>query len=544
MRARWPAGALLLLTSCLTSCSGAAPPTSPEELPVELPGELPSSSPANTSASPRVVPPPAGAVADYQLGGAYEPADDVRVVVRDRTAEPAAGLYSVCYVNAVPDPAAGDGEWLREPGPAAARGRRRRAGPGLARGVPPRHDDPDKRAALAEVVGAWIDGCADAGFQAVEADNLDSATRSDGVLTMADAYAYSALLSARAHARGLAYAQKNAAGTTAEQARAAGFDFAVAESCQVYAECGDYTDVHGDRVLEVEYADDGREPFEEACAARGGRGVGGLPRPRAAARGVPGLRVRPLLTRTREHDRGPRRGGALPQDELAGHGPVRRLGQHPEVVQELAHGPATDLAQVVAHRAEPGHGDVGVLDVVETHDADVVGHPDPGVGARAHEAERDLVVGRDDGRDVRVGAQQGGARGEPGGGAPVGGERFDDVEAALGEERAPQLPAPPGGGAVGGPARWRSCRCPRSVRWVMAASSPGAGSLSAAGSSADPSPSMTTTGSPGTRGRGIACMSSVSTPRTTASTPEPTSEATASDTAATVGARSGHSARE
>ncbi len=78
----------------------------------------------------------------------------------------------------------------------------------------------------------------------------------------------------------------------------------------------------------------------------------------------------------------------------------------------------------------------------------------------------------------------------------------------------------------------------------MAASSPGAGSLSAAGSSVDPSPSMTTTGSPGTSGRGMACISSVSTPRTTASTPDPTSEATASDTAATVGARSGHSASE
>ncbi|WP_380170405.1 endo alpha-1,4 polygalactosaminidase [Kineococcus sp. DHX-1] len=236
-----------------------------------------------------MVPPPAGAVADYQLGGAYEPADDVRVVVRDRTAEPAAGLYSVCYVNAFQTQPQETGEWLRDHPDLLLRVDGDVVqDPGWPGEFLLDTTTPDKRAALAEVVGAWIDGCADAGFQAVEADNLDSATRSDGVLTMADAYAYSALLSARAHARGLAYAQKNAAGTTAEQARAAGFDFAVAESCQVYAECGDYTDVHGDRVLEVEYADDGREPFEEACAARGGE-VSVVYRDRELLpRGVPG----------------------------------------------------------------------------------------------------------------------------------------------------------------------------------------------------------------------------------------------------------------
>ena len=42
--------------------------------------------------------PTSGAV-DYQLGGAYEPADGVTVVVRDRTDEPLEGAYSICYVN-------------------------------------------------------------------------------------------------------------------------------------------------------------------------------------------------------------------------------------------------------------------------------------------------------------------------------------------------------------------------------------------------------------------------------------------------------------
>ncbi len=236
-----------------------------------------------------MTPPPPGVVADYQLGGPYPPADDVRLVVRDRTAEPAAGLYSVCYVNAFQTQPDETDDWLREHPDLLLR----------VDGSPV--EDPGwpgellldtstagKRAALADVVGAWIDGCADAGFEAVEADNLDSATRSDGALTMADAYAYSALLSARAHARGLAYAQKNTAETTAEQARAAGFDFAVAESCELYAECDDYTAVHGDRVIEVEYSDDGREPFEAACAARGGE-VSVVYRDRELLpRGVPG----------------------------------------------------------------------------------------------------------------------------------------------------------------------------------------------------------------------------------------------------------------
>src|SRR4051812_13878225 len=44
--------------------------------------------------------PPAGARADYQLGGAYAPPAGVRVVTRDRAARPVPGDYSICYVNA------------------------------------------------------------------------------------------------------------------------------------------------------------------------------------------------------------------------------------------------------------------------------------------------------------------------------------------------------------------------------------------------------------------------------------------------------------
>ncbi|GAB3898943.1 hypothetical protein GCM10029964_084170 [Kibdelosporangium lantanae] len=47
-----------------------------------------------------VAAPPAHATFDYQIGGAYGPPSGVRVVTRDHTAAPAAGLYNICYVNA------------------------------------------------------------------------------------------------------------------------------------------------------------------------------------------------------------------------------------------------------------------------------------------------------------------------------------------------------------------------------------------------------------------------------------------------------------
>ncbi len=43
--------------------------------------------------------PPSGGI-DYQLGGAYEPPAGTTVVVRDASADPVEGVYSVCYLNA------------------------------------------------------------------------------------------------------------------------------------------------------------------------------------------------------------------------------------------------------------------------------------------------------------------------------------------------------------------------------------------------------------------------------------------------------------
>lgn len=223
-------------------------------------------------ASTTVVPAPGNAVFDYQLGGAYRPASGVRIVVRDRHAVPVRDRYGVCYVNAFqtqPDEA---GWWKREHPELLLR----RDGRPVAD-----EDWPDellldtsttaKREAIAAIVGGWFDGCAASGFDAVEPDNLDSWTRSRGGLRRADNVALARLLTARAHAAGLAIAQKNAA-ELAPRGRGIGFDFAIAEECQVYDECGAYTRAYGRRVLEVEYDDAGGvRGFRAACRARGRR---------------------------------------------------------------------------------------------------------------------------------------------------------------------------------------------------------------------------------------------------------------------------------
>ena len=211
--------------------------------------------------------PPAGALPDYQLGGAYEPAADVRIVGRDRTAEPAAGRYSVCYVNGFQtqpgerelwaddllvtvdgDPLI-DPEWPDEVLVDTSTG--------------------DKRDRILELVAPWIRGCADAGFDAVEFDNLDSFTRSDGLLDVESNLALATAYVEVAHAAGLAAGQKNAAEFAERLRDEAGFDFAVVEECAAYRECGDYTDVYGDAVVDIEYTDNLPRDWSAVCSDAG-----------------------------------------------------------------------------------------------------------------------------------------------------------------------------------------------------------------------------------------------------------------------------------
>lgn len=244
--------------------------------------------------------PPANGTFDYQLGGAYPPAADVQVVSRDRTAEPAPGVYSICYVNLLQTQPDEPGQSATDP-PDGTTAWWQRHHPDLllrdAEGELVMDDvwgealfdvrTPARRDALFAVQRDWIAGCAQAGFDAVEPDNLDTHTRSTGLLTFAQTRAYLELVVPLAHAEGLAIAQKNTAGDDGYGAIGdrfvrteppQGFDFAIAEECGVHHECEAYTAVYGDLVYEIEYTDDNppvtregatRTVFAWACLDRG-----------------------------------------------------------------------------------------------------------------------------------------------------------------------------------------------------------------------------------------------------------------------------------
>lgn len=236
--------------------------------------------------------PPVGARPDYQLGGAYRPAGKVRIVTRDRSETPAKGRYGICYVNAYQTQVGEESRWEGANADLVLRD---------AAGRPVVDADwgeqlldtstASKRARLAAIVGGWITGCAKAGYSAVEPDNLDSWTRSDSLLTRADNLAFAKLLISRAHAAGLAIAQKNAA-EVSKQGHRIGFDFAVAEECQVWKECGSYTRYYGRHVIEIEYNDQPRAAFTKACKLRG-RTISIVRRDRnLVAKGQPGYYAR------------------------------------------------------------------------------------------------------------------------------------------------------------------------------------------------------------------------------------------------------------
>lgn len=211
--------------------------------------------------------PPTPAIADYQLGGAYSPPAGVGVVARDSTARPAPDLYNICYINGFQSQPADRERWLTE--------RRdlvlvERSGTPL---IDP--DWPDellldtstdaKRRRLADLFAPTIRQCRDAGFRAVEFDNLDSYSRSRGQLTPETNLDFAALLVRAAHDAQLAVGQKNAAELGARAKIRAGFDFAVTEECFQFRECDSYRNVYGDLVIDIEYPDNLSTPFDRVC---------------------------------------------------------------------------------------------------------------------------------------------------------------------------------------------------------------------------------------------------------------------------------------
>jgi hypothetical protein len=206
---------------------------------------------------------PTGTDVDYQLGGAAEPAANVGIVVRDRTEPPAEGRFNICYVNGFQAQPNEKRFWRNHPDLLL-------------------HDEdgqlvvdvawneplldvrtPAKRRALARIEGRWVRGCTRHGYVGVEYDNLDSFTRSDGLISRRQALRFAALLVRAAHRADLSAGQKNLAGFDGTRI---GYDFAVAEECGRYDECQRYVDHFGDQVLMIEYRE---QDFDATCAAYG-----------------------------------------------------------------------------------------------------------------------------------------------------------------------------------------------------------------------------------------------------------------------------------
>ena len=221
--------------------------------------------PAQPSETTSAFPDAAGV--DYQLGGSYPPPAGVGIVVRDSTAKPERGTYSVCYVNGFqtqPDDAARWAESdlvLRQ-----------------STGEPVKDPHwPDefvldigtavRRTSILDAMGPVIDRCRDAGFDAVELDNLDTYTRFPERIDRDAALAMAALYVDRGHRDGLAVGQKNSPDDAEAFATAAGFDFAVAEECAYFDECAAYTTAYGSRVIDVEYSDGLDGTFADVCHA-------------------------------------------------------------------------------------------------------------------------------------------------------------------------------------------------------------------------------------------------------------------------------------
>jgi hypothetical protein len=211
---------------------------------------------------------PPSARVDYQLGGAYPPPAGVSVVTRDSTAPPAKGLYSICYINGYQTQPQDKNHWLTHYPFLVLRHSNQTPvfDPNWPDEMLLDTSSAVKRHAIADVIGMRIDLCHRKGFQAVEFDNLDSWTRSRGLLTMRDNVALATLLVTRAHQDTLAAGQKNTTELGTRGRDQIGFNFAVAEECHRYSECSYYSSVYGARVIDIEYSGNLRGTFAQTCA--------------------------------------------------------------------------------------------------------------------------------------------------------------------------------------------------------------------------------------------------------------------------------------
>ena len=211
---------------------------------------------------------PSHAIFDYQLGGGYPPAPGIGGVSRDSLDMPAKDMYSICYVNGFQSQPDERMMWLK-----AHRALLLADEKGWPIVDPNWPDEfilntatAKSRSQIAAIINRTINICAKKHFVAVEIDNLDSYTRSGGRLTENGALALARLYAVKAHALGLAIAQKNAGDLGKRGRGEVGFDFAVAEECRRFDECALYAHAYGSKVIDIEYTDDLRGTIADTCA--------------------------------------------------------------------------------------------------------------------------------------------------------------------------------------------------------------------------------------------------------------------------------------
>jgi hypothetical protein len=213
---------------------------------------------------------PTAGLADYQLGGGYTPPAGVTIVERDSTDRPAAGTYSICYVNGFQTQPGTLADWERRAPSALLRDDAGQpvTDPGWPDEVLLDTRTVAERAAITKELSRSIARCADQGFAAVEFDNLDSWTRSGERLTRSGNLALAKALVRLGHEHGLAVGQKNTPQLGKAGRQSTGFDFVVAEECVQYEECSAYTDAYGERVIDIEYADTLDRSWASVCRLR------------------------------------------------------------------------------------------------------------------------------------------------------------------------------------------------------------------------------------------------------------------------------------
>ncbi len=222
--------------------------------------------------------PPRAAGVDYQLGQPYRLPRGVRIVVRDwfegRVPQDS---YAICYVNAFqtqPDDPDVERPDEHSAWPADLVLDELPDDPGWPGEYLVDLSTPQRRIAAAAHVHPMLEVCAAKGFKGVDLDNLDAWTRFGGTphagdvpYGPAEAIDYATRLVADAHALDLAVARKNTPELSRRVSRSIiGFDFAIAESCARWHECGRYRRAFGRRVIMIEYRD---RDLRRACRWHG-----------------------------------------------------------------------------------------------------------------------------------------------------------------------------------------------------------------------------------------------------------------------------------